>query len=144
MLRLWSYSDLHSILALEKTTQIAPWSWNTLKTCFEGHYLGWVIEKEKEMIGFIVISLYVDECHVLNICVGGHYWRQGWGSKLLTHVFQYAKQQGAYTTYLEVSRSNQNAISFYQKLGFYQVSERRGYYLTVNGREDALILAKLN
>jgi ribosomal-protein-alanine N-acetyltransferase len=76
------------------------------------------------------------------VCVAHAHQHQGWGRKLLTHAIQYAKQHGAGIVYLEVRRSNTKAISLYRKESFYLIGERKGYYPTVAGQEDALIFAK--
>ena len=42
--------------------------------------------------------------------------------------------------YLEVRESNFSAIRLYNKAGFTEVGQRRGYYPTEFGREDALLM----
>ena len=44
------------------------------------------------------------------------------------------------TALLEVRRSNRIAQDFYRKNGFDQLSVRKNYYQTKNGREDAIIM----
>jgi ribosomal-protein-alanine N-acetyltransferase len=41
-----------------------------------------------------------------------------------------------------VRRSNSHAISLYQKMNFHLVGERKEYYPTLSGYEDALVFAK--
>jgi ribosomal-protein-alanine N-acetyltransferase len=43
--------------------------------------------------------------------------------------------------FLEVRRSNKNAILLYEKKGFNEVGIRPNYYKTSNGNEDAILMA---
>jgi ribosomal-protein-alanine N-acetyltransferase len=43
---------------------------------------------------------------------------------------------------LEVRVSNFSAINLYTKIGFAQVGQRRDYYATEYGREDALLMSR--
>jgi ribosomal-protein-alanine N-acetyltransferase len=142
MLRTLLRSDMSAVLSLEEATHVVPWSLSIFESCFESGCLGRVIEIEGKVIGFIIFSLCISECHILNLCIAYYWQRQGWGSKLLKHILMYAKQHGASIAYLEVRRSNSRAISLYKKLEFHIVGERKEYYPTVVGHEDALIFAK--
>ena len=142
MIRNLFKSDLASILTIEQSVHVAPWNEETFKMCFQSGYAGWAVELNKKVIAFIIVSLQHQECHILNICVARECQQQGWGGKLLDHVLAHAKQQGAAIIYLEVRRTNQRAISLYKRRQFQQVGERKGYYPTVNGTEDALIYAR--
>lgn len=143
MLRKLHRSDLTQLLAIEQATHLMPWTENTFKTCFQTGCLGWVIESEKKMVGFIIISLRSSECHILNLCVDPHYQHQGLGRQLLEHAMTQAKQHGVEMIYLEVRRSNTRAISLYEKEGFRLLGERKEYYPSHEGHEDALVLAKM-
>lgn len=141
MMRTLFQSDIHQLLRIEQSVHIAPWSEETFKVCFQSGYVGWVVEIDKKIRGFIIISQKVEECHILNVCVDRDFQRQGWGRKLLEHVLSHARQHGISIAYLEVRRSNSRAISLYKNLHFHLVGERKGYYPTVAGNEDALIFA---
>lgn len=135
-------SDLEQMLLIEKAVHIAPWNEETFKTCFQVGYIGWTIEDKEKLLGFIIISLSVDECHVLNLCVAREYQHQGLGRQLMEYALAQARERGAGIVYLEVRRSNSRAISLYKKMKFHLIGERKDYYPTVNGQEDALIFGK--
>jgi len=59
----------------------------------------------------------------------------------MEHLIAELEQRGILTLWLEVRASNQQAIALYQFLGFNEVSIRRNYYPTKEGREDAIIMA---
>lgn len=142
MLRNLYKSDLPQVLAIENAVHIAPWSEDTFKTCFQADCIGWVIEQDKRILGFIIASVRVGECHILNVAVARDFQHQGYGKKLLAQALDQAKNSGAKIAYLEVRHSNQKAISLYQKMGFQLIGERKNYYVTVGGHEDAFIFAK--
>lgn len=142
MLRTFYKSDIPAMLAIEQSSHVVPWNEDTFKTCVQEGYAGWVIEVENKPVGFIIISLRADECHILNVCVLREYQHQGYGRKLLEHALSHAKQQHVGIAYLEVRVSNSRAISLYKKMNFHLIGERKGYYPMETGNEDALIFAK--
>jgi ribosomal-protein-alanine N-acetyltransferase len=142
MLRTISKSDVSKLLMIENAVHIAPWTAETFDACLQSGYIGWAIEMDRQICGFIIISLSKEECHVLNLGVAHAHQGAGLGRQLMEHALIYAKQQGIGIAYLEVRRSNSRAISLYQKLQFHLVGERKSYYPTVAGYEDALIFAK--
>jgi ribosomal-protein-alanine N-acetyltransferase len=141
MMRPVYQSDIDQLLRIEKAVHVAPWTYDTFKACLQAGYPGWLIEQDEKVIGFIIVSLTTDECHVLNLCVDHSHQSQGVGRKLLTYALNHAAQKGMHIAYLEVRRSNTRAIALYEKMHFQQIGERKGYYPTVAGEEDALIFA---
>lgn len=135
--------DLPGVLSIETAEHIAPWTYETFTTCMRAGYPGWVlVSPTKEILGFIVVSHVLDECHVLNLCVRRSHQHQGLGTLLLEHALNEAKRQGVGIAYLEVRRSNAKAIALYQKMHFKQVGLRKRYYATADGQEDALVFAR--
>jgi ribosomal-protein-alanine N-acetyltransferase len=141
MFRKMVKADLPQLIAIEQSVQGAPWNEETFKMCFEMAYDGWVVEQDNRIAGYIVVSLQTDECHILNLCVAREYQRQGLGRKLLEYGLDQAKNRQMGIAYLEVRRSNSRAIALYRKMKFLMIGERKNYYQTVNGPEDALIFA---
>ena len=142
MLRLLHPTDLTSVLAIEQSVHVAPWAEETFKICFQSGYMGWVIELEQQITGFIIVSLQTEECHVLNLCVARAHQHQGWGQKLLEYALSEAKKTGITIAYLEVRCSNARAIALYKRMQFHLIGTRKDYYPTVAGNEDAFIFAK--
>lgn len=136
-------SDIPRLLEIEVATQIAPWSEEVFQRCFQMRYECWVIEEENNIIAFLMMSSSItQESHILDLCVDPDYQRKGHGKVLLNYAIAQAKLKGIGIVYLEVRRSNRNAIMLYHKTGFVQISERKNYYPTPKGREDALVFAK--
>jgi ribosomal-protein-alanine N-acetyltransferase len=90
------------------------------------------------LLGYLVISRYVDAWHVMNVAVAPEERRRGIARTLLEHLFEVTStdERRGYT--LEVRVSNEGAIKLYERLGFVARGVRRGYY--TDNREDALIM----
>lgn len=141
-MRLLAESDLSQLALIEERTQAFPWTEDTFKQCFNSGYRGWVLEQDNKVIGFIIVTLQMDECHILNIAIHPDYQRRGLGYQLLADVLALLKEKAVRAVYLEVRSSNLPAISLYHKLGFVEVTVRKNYYPSKKGREDAIVLAK--
>lgn len=141
MIRTLFKADLPDILAIEKAVHISPWNEETFKICFQSGYIGWVLEIEGKTVGFIMISQSREEIHILNVCVTHAYQHQGLGYKLMREALNHAKRHAIGIAYLEVRRSNTHAITLYRKMGFHYIGERKEYYPSPTGNEDALIFA---
>lgn len=136
-------ADLPQLLVIEHLTQTAPWTEDIFKRCMEVGYDCWCIEEDEAIIGFIMMSsTLTGEAHILNLCVTPAYQRKGYGKILLAYAIAQAKQKGMGIIYLEVRRGNYPAIELYHKMGFMQIADRKNYYPTSTGREDALVFAK--
>lgn len=142
MLRSLVEADIPKLLVIEIATQKAPWTEEIFKNCLRAGCMGWAIEQENVLVGFVIFSIHAGENHILNICVHPDYQRQGLGRQLITQALVISKEQNAGITYLEVRCSNQGAIILYREMGFKQIGVRKDYYPTSKGREDAWIFAK--
>ena len=65
--------------------------------------------------------------------------RRGAAGRLIDAALVWARGAGIKAVYLEVRKSNEAAISLYNKNGFRQVGTRKSYYESPN--EDALVMA---
>ncbi|MFA7439071.1 tRNA (adenosine(37)-N6)-threonylcarbamoyltransferase complex dimerization subunit type 1 TsaB [Castellaniella sp.] len=133
-------SDVDEAVAIERQIQAAPWSRrNFIDSLLAGH-TGWVLRRMGAMLGFVLLMEAPDMAHVLVIGVRPDVRRQGLGSRLLQACVAHARQAGLPALTLEVRRSNQSAILFYEHHGFQRRGVRRGYYPAPEGREDAWIM----
>jgi [ribosomal protein S18]-alanine N-acetyltransferase len=137
--------DLAPIERIERTSYPTPWS----RSMFAGELtksssvcLGaYDTETEtNELVGYLIISRYVDAWHVMNVAVAPSYRGRGIATKLLERLFELTAGDGRRGYTLEVRVSNNAAIRLYEKLGFKARGVRRGYY--TDNREDALIMWK--
>lgn len=142
-IRALTKNDLPRLITIENSVQIVPWARDAFLACFEGGCYGYVAELGELVVGFILITVKVGECHILNLCVDRLYQRQGYARALLRHAETEAKELGAEAAHLEVRRSNSRAIALYEQLGYRQIGERKDYYPSLAGKEDALLYARL-
>jgi ribosomal-protein-alanine N-acetyltransferase len=82
----------------------------------------------------------VDEIHIATIATHPDFRKQGVGEDLLAHTLQFARDEGAITSFLEVRESNDVALKMYQKFGYVETGHRENYYAD-NG-EDAILMTK--
>jgi ribosomal-protein-alanine N-acetyltransferase len=133
--------DLPAIEAIERDSYSTPWS----RSMFAGELakassvcLGAFEDDTGELVGYLIVSRYVDAWHVMNIAVDPNRRRAGVATALLERLFELTAGDGRRGYTLEVRVSNQAAIDLYQRLGFQPRGIRRGYY--TDNREDALIM----
>ena len=141
-LRPMAVTDLSDILQIECAAYAYPWSRNIFKGCLRDDYCCRVLELDGEIAGYAIMSMGRDGAHLLNLCVDPGRHRMGLGDCLLNFMLDFARNQKAETTFLEVRPSNEVARRFYEKRGFVEVGMRTNYYPARFGREDAIIMAR--
>jgi ribosomal-protein-alanine N-acetyltransferase len=90
------------------------------------------------LLGYLIISRYVDAWHVMNVAVAPDHRRRKIATMLLDRLFELTAGEGRRGYTLEVRVSNDVAIRLYERAGFKPRGIRRGYY--TDNREDALIM----
>jgi ribosomal-protein-alanine N-acetyltransferase len=140
-LRKLELQDLNAIERIERASYPTPWS----RSMFAGELakpsslsLGAFDPESGELVGYLVISRYVDAWHVMNVAVAPDRRRRGIARMLLEHLFELTARDERRGYTLEVRVSNEGAIKLYERLGFVSRGVRRGYY--TDNREDALIM----
>jgi ribosomal-protein-alanine N-acetyltransferase len=134
-------SDLGPIERIERRSYPTPWSRSMFASeiakpssiCLGAFENG-------DLLGYLIISRYVDAWHVMNIAVDPDHRGRGVARTLFDRLFELTAGDEARGYTLEVRVSNQEAIRLYDRLGFRSKGVRRGYY--TDNREDALIMWK--
>jgi ribosomal-protein-alanine N-acetyltransferase len=133
--------DLNAIEKIERASYRTPWS----RSMFAGELakpssisLGAFDPDNGELLGYLIISRYVDAWHVMNLAVAPKYRRRRIAAGLLDRLFELTANEGRRGYTLEVRVSNDIAIKLYEQAGFKARGIRRGYY--TDNREDALIM----
>ena len=133
--------DLGAIEEIERASYPTPWS----RSMFAGEIgkptslcLGAFDGETDRLVGYMIVSRYVDAWHVMNVAVSPQHRRRGIAQRLLNELFARTGGDDRRGYTLEVRVSNADAIALYEKLGFRSHGVRRGYY--TDNREDALIM----
>lgn len=143
-LRKMTFDDLSEVMKVELAAYPHPWSQKNFEDCIRNKtYSCWVFEIDQKLAGHVVISTAAGEAHILNICVIPEEQGNGWGRKLLTEAEWIAKQHQAQECFLEVRESNAIGLCLYESVGYNQIGLRKNYYPTDNGREHAIIMARV-
>ena len=139
-LRRLTLDDLDAIEEIERASYPTPWS----RSMFAGELakpssisLG-AFDADDALVGYLIISRYVDAWHVMNVAVTPRRRRRGIAAALLGRLFELTAGDANRGYTLEVRVSNVDAIRLYERLGFRARGVRRGYY--TDNREDALIM----
>jgi len=135
------FVDLPQVLLVEQASHPFPWTEGILHDCLKVGYPSWVLVENGTIVGYAMMSLAVDECHILNLCVKPAARRRGYARRLMETLLANGKQKGAQVAFLEVRASNRAALTLYRQLGFNEMGIRKDYYPAANGkREDAIML----
>lgn len=140
MIRRMVLDDIPRVFAIEQSAHVFPWTQQILEDCLHAGYAGFVLTEGDFIIGFIIFTFVIDECHLLNLAIDPQYQRHGYGSQLMLYTIDFCHELTMRVIYLEVRRSNQIAIDLYAKFGFTCSGVRKNYYQSAQGREDALML----
>src|SRR6266566_6929191 len=133
--------DLNAIEKIERASYRTPWS----RSMFAGELakpsslsLGGFDPETEELLGYLIISRYVDAWHVMNVAVAPEHRRRKIATMLLERLFELTADEHRRGYTLEVRVSNDVAIRLYEGAGVKPRGIRRGYY--TDNREDALIM----
>jgi ribosomal-protein-alanine N-acetyltransferase len=136
-------ADLEGVLAIERAVHAHPWTAGNFSDALRSGYQCKVYESEdREMIGYAVLMLAVDEAELLDIAIASTQQRKGQGRRLLNEMLALARREGKRRMVLEVRASNAAAIALYRGAGFHGIGLRRDYYPAATGREDAILMGK--
>lgn len=122
------------------------YSFDTLTEMMKDNYLLknndniFEISNEEDLIGYIIFRVSEDFTDIYKIFIRDNDKRKGYATELLNKVIEIAKRYNSKKIMIEVRSKNTNAINFYLKNGFEQISIRKDYYK--NPVDDALIFER--
>ncbi len=136
---LFTLQDIDAVLAIEQLAYQSPWHRAQFAQSLDNpNTLAHLICVDSQLVGYSIALRTPDFTDLLNICIHPQYQHQGLGMQLFQHFLSTTDTQAIF---IEVRLSNDNALSFYQKLGFETINLRKKYY--ADG-EDAKIMRFLN
>lgn len=129
------------VAEIEKKSFSKPWSEQSITDSFnaKANYF-FVAEDNQIIVGYIGLTVSVDEGYILNVAVLPQYRGKGIGDRLVKNTVDFGNSLGLKLLTLEVRPSNISAVNLYQKYSFKEVGIRKNYYS--NPQEDALLLTK--
>ncbi len=133
---------LDEVSDIENLSFSVPWSKKSFEDCLKNPLIDFyvAVTESGSTVGYVLTLTVSPECEILNIAVSPDFRRKGIAEKLLSYVTQKALEKKCDTLMLEVRESNLAARSLYEKLGFYAVGRRKGYY--TSPIEDAILMDK--
>ncbi|EKV56333.1 N-acetyltransferase GCN5 [Brachyspira hampsonii 30446] len=129
---------INSILLISSKSEYINLSENNLKQYIEDKYHNVIIIKNNnEIKGFLIYFLLAPEIDIIFIAVYPN--NKGYGSKLLSYLFDDAKTNNVNSIKLDLHENNIIAKNFYIKNGFKKIALRKKYY---DNKFNALIMEK--
>jgi len=95
----------------------------------------WVIDSDKELVGYCMLRYGPNEIHLVNMAVDPPLQQKGIGKNLLNHFVDNIPKDSS--AYLEVKRGNFPAIKLYLNAGFEDIAIHEDYY---PDGEDAILM----
>lgn len=129
-------SDLSLVIEIENRAFTHPWPPEAFVEIPGGR--SWILELDGTVRGYILYHTSEDEAVIINFAIDPLYQGQRHGEYLLNSSIRILHSQGFSHFYLDVRKSNENAIKLYNKLGFIPLGMRRNYYS--DPCEDAIVM----
>ena len=126
--------DIEKIVSIEVNCHISPWTKKNFLDSINAGYTFQVLKDDHLIIGYFIASFAADECELLNITVKKNFQRQGFGTAIINHLIKNCLKRKTLNLFLEVRKSNKNAILLYEKEGFNEVGIRPNYYKALKGK----------
>jgi ribosomal-protein-alanine N-acetyltransferase len=138
--------DLPVLVSMERVLFAdSPWSMGQFKEEFKGvpnsRYFLVATNDEDQIVGYAAVLVVAPgvEADVLTVAVLPDYTRKGIATHFMAEIETWSISKGAPAMMLEVGTENASAIALYEKLGYKNISTRRGYY---GSGLDAFVMRK--
>lgn len=134
-------AHIDGVCKIEEACFAHPWSRQSVESELANENSVYIVAVEGEkVIGYIGMSVVIDEGYIFNVAVNADFRRKGVGTALINELVTYGKKNNLCFITLEVRESNQAAISLYSDFGFIKVGERKNYYS--DPAENAILMTK--
>ena len=135
-------SDLDAVMQIEQLSFRLPWSRQVFMEELSRPWAFLDVVRagggSRRVLAFCNYWRVADEVHILKVATHPDGRRFGFGSRLLSHIVDFARAGACKLVTLEVRRSNEAAQRLYRRFGFRAVGIRPNYYADDN--EDALVM----
>ena len=131
--------DIVTVLELERENFPDPWSVaNITDTLNQPYNICLSAVEAGKVVGYLFATL-IKEVEIQAISVSKKKKRQGVGRALMEELTKIAQEKEISRVILEARESNDDAILFYEKMGFTRDGIRQGYYS--NPKEDGVLMS---
>ncbi len=97
-------------------------------------FLGFFLSiEEDKIIAYLLYTEIYDRIEIEQFMVLDSFRNHGIGTQLLQKLIEYATDKQLQNITLEVREDNKSALHLYRKMGFQEVSKRKGYYQGIDG-----------
>ena len=97
-------------------------------------FLGFFLSiEEDKIIAYLLYTEIYDRIEIEQFMVLDSFRNHGIGTQLLQKLIEYATDKQLQNITLEVREDNKSALHLYRKMGFQEVSKRKGYYQEIDG-----------
>ena len=127
--------DLPVLVSMERVLFAdSPWSMGQFKEEFKGvpnsRYFLVATNDDDQIVGYAGVLVVAPgvEADVLTVGVLPEYARQGIATYFMAELEKWSLSKQAPAMMLEVGTENRAAIELYEKLGYENISTRKGYY----------------
>ena len=132
---------LEAVYIIETECFSHPWSKQSIENELNNDTsLFWVATENNDVIGYIGMSIVIDEGYIFNVAVSKNSRKKGVATALINELVTYGKKNNFSFITLEVRESNEPARLLYSKFGFIKVGERKDYY--TDPKENAILMTK--
>ena len=123
--------DLEQVIAIGKS--IFPhksyFSKNYFQKFYQSYPQGFLVFKNgEEIIGYVIGQKEGEKGKIISLAVKKNEQKKGIGKKLVNHLINNFQKDGVNSILLHVREKNQNALAFYQKLGFKLRKTAKNFY----------------
>lgn len=133
--------QLDDVCRIENECFVHAWSKESLESELkDDNSLFLTAVENGEVIGYIGMSVVIDEGYIYNVAVKSEHRNKGAASALINELVTFGKKNNFSFITLEVRESNEKARSIYSKFGFVKVGERKNYYS--EPKENAILMTK--
>lgn len=145
---------ISQIAALESAIFPDPWSAKSIAETLENPQAKiWAVITSQEpapgqpqtaslsrlILGYVIFYYVLDEGEIARIATSPEHRRQGVAAKLLEKMRAFSHDQNITRWLLDVRKSNEPAIHFYEAAGFARDGVRKNFY--ANPTEDAILMS---
>ncbi|MCP4154675.1 MAG: ribosomal protein S18-alanine N-acetyltransferase [bacterium] len=133
--------DIDKVYSIEQEQFPHPWKKNFFISELSHDIARFFVAEDTDsraLAGYIIFWIIEETIELHDIAVAESYKRKGIASKLVDFLLDTADGGNVIEVFLEVRKSNQAAIAFYETYNFKKIDERKNYYKKPT--ENALVL----